>query len=132
MKKYFKLNVSNDVFMRILQVIHGYPPYYMAGSEVYTYNLARELAKSNEVFVFHRIEDKSLPLYQITDTVSDGVNIRYINNYESESSAFYDKYLNPRIDDEFRDYVKLVNPDVVHIGHLSHLSTQIPNLRDEF
>ena len=38
--------------MRILQVIHGYPPYYMAGSEVYTYNLARELAKSNEVFVF--------------------------------------------------------------------------------
>ena len=39
--------------MRILQVIHGYPPYYMAGSEVYTYNLARELAKSNEVFVFY-------------------------------------------------------------------------------
>lgn len=63
--------------MRVLLIIHGYPPYYMAGSEVYTYNLARELAKSNEVFVFHRIEDKSLPLYQITDTVSDGVNIRY-------------------------------------------------------
>ena len=77
MKKYFKLNVSNDVFMRILQVIHGYPPHYMAGSEVYTYNLARELAKSNEVFVFCRFEDKSLPLYQITDSVSDGVNIRY-------------------------------------------------------
>ncbi|MBP3838696.1 MAG: hypothetical protein ILA04_06135 [Prevotella sp.] len=118
--------------MRILQVIHGYPPYYMAGSEVYTYNLARELAKSNEVFVFHRIEDKSMLLYQITDTVSDGVNIRYINSYEPEVAAFYDKFLNPRIDDEFRDYVKLVNPDVVHIGHLSHLSTQIPNLRDEF
>ena len=68
MKKYFKLNVSNDVIMRILQVIHGYPPYYMAGSEVYTYN---------EVFVFCRFEDKAVPLYQITDSVSDGVNIRY-------------------------------------------------------
>ena len=112
--------------MRILEVIHGYPPFYMAGSEVYTYNLARELAKSNDVFVFHRIEDKSLPLYQIADMVSDGVNIRYINNYEPENAVFYDKYLNPRIDDEFREYVKLVNPDVVHIGHLSHLSTQIP------
>ena len=112
--------------MRILLIIHGYPPYYMAGSEVYTYNLARELAKSNKVFVFCRFEDKSLPLYQIADTVSEGVNIRYINNYEPKDAVFYDKYLNPRIDDEFRNYVKIVNPDVVHIGHLSHLSTQIP------
>ena len=112
--------------MRILIIIHGYPPFYMAGSEVYTYNLARELAKNNEVFVFHRIEDKSLPLYQITDTVDENVNVRYINNYEPTNAVFYDKYLNPKIDDEFRNYVKIVNPDVVHIGHLSHLSTQIP------
>ena len=112
--------------MRILLVIHGYPPFYMAGSEVYTYNLARELAKSNEVYVFHRIEDKSKPLFEITDTVSEGVKIRYVNNYEPENATFYDKYLNPKIDDMFRDYVRIVNPDVVHIGHLSHLSTQIP------
>lgn len=112
--------------MKILIVIHGYPPYYMAGSEVYTYNLARELAKSNEVYVFHRIEDKSLPLYKYVDTKDDGVNIRYINNYEPDGATFYDKYLNPVIDDAFRDYVRLVKPDVVHIGHLSHLSTQIP------
>ena len=112
--------------MRILLVIHGYPPFYMAGSEVYTYNLARELAKSNEVYVFHRIEDKSLPLYQIANTESYGVKIRYINNYEPENAVFYDKYLNPKIDDLFRDFVREIKPDVVHIGHLSHLSTQIP------
>lgn len=112
--------------MRILIVIHGYPPYYMAGSEVYTYNLARELAKHNEVFVFCRFEDKTKPLYQYHDTSDEGVNIRYINNYEPQNASFYDKYLNPEIDDMFRDYVRLVKPDVVHIGHLSHLSTQIP------
>lgn len=112
--------------MRILQVIHGYPPYYMAGSEVYTYNLARELAKSNEVFVFCRFEDKTVLLYQYHYATDSGVNIRYINNYEPKSATFYDKYLNPCIDDMFRDYVRFVQPDVVHIGHLSHLSTQIP------
>ena len=112
--------------MRILIIIHGYPPFYIAGSEVYTYNLARELAKNNEVFVFHRIEDKSLPLHQCHDTKEEGVNIRYINNYEPDNAVFYDKYLNPVIDDAFREYVKLVKPDVVHIGHLSQLSTQIP------
>lgn len=98
----------------------------MAGSEVYTYNLARELAKSNEVYVFHRIEDKKIPLYKYFDDFDQGVNIRRVNNYESEIAAFCDKYLNPKIDDLFREYLKLVKPDVVHIGHLSHLSTQIP------
>ena len=112
--------------MRILLVIHGYPPYYMAGSEVYTYNLARELAKTNEVFVFHRIEDKNIPLHQFFDSFEEGVHIRKINNYEPTPATFYDKYLNPEIDDAFHEYVKKVNPDVVHIGHLSHLSTQIP------
>ena len=112
--------------MRILIIIHGYPPCYMAGSEVYTYNLARELAKSNEVFVFCRFEDKTVPLYHYDDTPDDGVNIRYINNYEPQNATFYDKYLNPKIDDMFRDFVREIRPDVVHIGHLSHLSTQIP------
>lgn len=79
--------------MRILIVIHGYPPFYMAGSEVYIYNLARELAKTNDVFVFHRIEEKTEPLYQVTDTTKDSVNIRYINNYEPGNATFYDKYL---------------------------------------
>ena len=112
--------------MKILLIIHGYPPYYMAGSEVYTYNLARELAKSHDVYVFHRFEDKKIPLYHYEDVVDEGVHIRKINNYEPTPASFYDKYLNLRIDDEFRKYVKLVKPDVVHIGHLSHLSTQIP------
>ncbi len=105
--------------MRVLLVIHGYPPFYMAGSEVYTYNLACELAKSNNVFVFCRYEDKTVPLYQYNDVVNGGVKIRYINNYEPKDATF-------KIDDMFRDYVREVKPDVVHIGHLSHLSTQIP------
>ena len=112
--------------MNILLVIHGYPPFYMAGSEVYTYNLARELAKTNNVFVFHRIEDRAIPLYTTVDKNDNGVNIRYINNYEPQNASFYDKYLNPKIDDAFREYVRTIKPDVVHIGHLSHLSTQIP------
>ena len=30
--------------MRIVQVVHGYPPRYNAGSEVYTQTLSRSLA----------------------------------------------------------------------------------------
>ncbi len=39
--------------MRILQVIHQFPPYSSQGSEVYCDNLSRELARTDDVRVFH-------------------------------------------------------------------------------
>ena len=43
--------------MKILQVIHGYPMRYNAGSEVYTQGLAQALADRHEVRVFARQEN---------------------------------------------------------------------------
>ncbi len=42
--------------MRIVQVIHGYPMRYNAGSEVYTQTLSHALAARHDVFVFTREE----------------------------------------------------------------------------
>ncbi len=39
--------------MRILQVIHQFPPYSSQGSEVYCYNLSRQLSDSERVCIFH-------------------------------------------------------------------------------
>ena len=49
--------------LRILQVIHGYPMRYNAGSEVYTQGLAQALAERHEVHVFTRQENAFLPEY---------------------------------------------------------------------
>ena len=49
--------------MKILQVIHGYPMRYNAGSEVYTQGLCQALAERNEVHVFTRQENAFLPEY---------------------------------------------------------------------
>jgi hypothetical protein len=44
--------------MRILQVIHAFPPYSEAGSENYTRALAQALCRlGHEVAVFHRVAD---------------------------------------------------------------------------
>lgn len=116
--------------MRILQVIHGYPPHYMAGSEVYTYNLTNELAKHAEIAVFTRIENPYIPDYSVGDTNESGVFIRRINK-PSRDYTFSDKYLDERIDAAFRDMMQTFRPDIVHIGHLSHLSTNIPVIAHE-
>ena len=49
--------------MKVLQVIHGYPMRYNAGSEVYTHSLAHALAERHEVHVFTRQENAFFPEY---------------------------------------------------------------------
>ncbi|NLS75927.1 MAG: glycosyltransferase family 4 protein, partial [Chloroflexi bacterium] len=44
--------------MRILQVVHWFLPRHTAGSEVYTYQLARELAQRHEVALYCREEGR--------------------------------------------------------------------------
>lgn len=113
--------------MKILHVIHGYPPYYMAGSEVYTYNLANELTKHAEVFVFTRIENPFEAPYAVSDDVLEGVHIRRVNK-PGRDYTMEDKYLDSTIDERFRECLREVQPDAVHVGHLSHLSTNIVNI----
>lgn len=112
--------------MRVLKVIHGYPPYYMAGSEVYSYQLANELAaRGISVGLFTRMENPFIPNYTSDYAVEKGVLIKRINNTSSDY-VLTDKYLNPNIDKAFEEFLVEYEPDIVHIGHLSHLSTNLP------
>ena len=110
--------------MKVLKVIHGFPPYYMAGSEIYSYNLVMELAKQHDVNVFTRIESPFLPLYSTKEETIRNVDIYRVNK-PPRDYTFRAKYLDETLDPIYEDYLKRVNPDVVHIGHLSHLSTNI-------
>ena len=55
--------------MNILQVIHGYPMRYNAGSEVYTQTLCHGLAARHQVHVFTRQEDPFAPDYAYCEEV---------------------------------------------------------------
>lgn len=113
--------------MKILQVIHGFPPYYMAGSEVYTYNLSNELSKKHEVFVFTRIENPFMKPFETFEEEIKSLKIFRVNNLTPEY-ALERKYLNEDIDRIFENYLIKIKPDIVHIQHLSHLSTNIINI----
>ncbi|MDE0702405.1 MAG: glycosyltransferase, partial [Rhodospirillaceae bacterium] len=107
--------------MKILQVIHGYPMRYNAGSEVYTQTLCQGLAESHEVHVFTREEDSFAPdfrLRQECDPDDPRIALHVVNNPRNR-----DRYREPGIDGRFAEVVDCLRPDVVHFGHLNHLST---------
>ena len=51
--------------MHILKIIHGYPPTYNAGSEVYSQSICNELSKFHKVSVFTREENPYAPCLSI-------------------------------------------------------------------
>ncbi|MDD4894453.1 MAG: glycosyltransferase, partial [Candidatus Omnitrophica bacterium] len=111
--------------MKILQVVHSFPPFNMAGTEVYTYNLSRELAKRHKVFIFHRINNRRQKEYELTNTHHNGLSIYTINNTFRHCDSFEMTYRNKAIDDSFDRVLDQVKPDVVHIQHLLFLSTAL-------
>ena len=109
--------------MRILKVIHGYPMRYNAGSEVYSQSLCQALARRHEVHVFTREEDAFAPDFALRteqDADDAGVTVHLVNNPRMK-----DRYRADGLDRRFGEVLEAVVPDVVHIGHLNHLSTSL-------
>lgn len=111
--------------MKILKVIHGYPPLYNAGSEVYSQMLCHGLSKNHEVHVFTREENpfaKDFTLRVTQDALNPSINLHIIN-IPLEKFRYRNQHL--EVDQIFKNLLKHIAPDIVHIGHLNHLSTSI-------
>jgi glycosyltransferase involved in cell wall biosynthesis len=110
--------------LRVLLVIHGYPPSYNAGSEVYTQTLARELVNQGHlVAVFSRREDPLRPDFEMikeVDCVEPRI-LRYTVNLTNKREL----YRRDEVDDLFDKVLNEFKPNIVHVGHLNHLSTSI-------
>jgi glycosyltransferase involved in cell wall biosynthesis len=107
--------------MHILKIIHGFPPLYNAGSEVYSEAITKQLSKKHRVTVFTREENVYRPDFEVRqEKRNQNLVIYYINNPQSK-----DGYKHSEIDSIFETLVQDLQPDISHIGHLNHLSTGI-------
>jgi len=104
--------------MKILKIIHGYPPIYNAGSEVYSQSICNELKKRQEIVVFTREENLYAADHTIRQENRDGIQFYYVNKAREK-----DGYRHSDLDQLFAGILNKEQPDVAHIGHLNHLST---------
>lgn len=113
--------------MRILQVVHGFPPNQMAGTEIYTYYLSKELTKNHKVYVLYPIFEKvrktsvisfhqnNLILYELK--LPDNKLIKFRNML-----FFQDIHARKEIEILFEKIIKNLRPDVIHFEHVIGLS----------
>jgi glycosyltransferase involved in cell wall biosynthesis len=103
--------------MHILKIIHGYPPSYNAGSEVYSQNIVNELKKNHRVTVFTREENPFRPDFELRQKSENGVHFIFAN-MPRDKDAYNHTILNKR----FAEALNELQPDIAHVGHLNHLS----------
>ena len=112
--------------MHVLKIIHGYPPNYNAGSEVYSQSIVNELAKTNKVTVFTREENDYEPDFKFRKETRNNINFVYVNMARGK-----DEYNHEILNRRFAELISEIKPDIAHIGHLNHLSTGIVDILKE-
>src|SRR6266705_3054722 len=103
--------------LRLLHAIHGFLPRHRAGSEIYAFELCRELDRRHHVTVLAAEFDPARPHGHVTWRVQDGLPVvEVVNN--SIAGTFADTYRPPVISDQMAALLDVVQPDVLHIHSL--------------
>ena len=111
--------------MRILHAIHDFLPRHQAGSEIYAFELCRELAATHDVTVLCADYDPVQPHGQIIWRPYGPLTVvEIINNWMCRS--FEDTYRPPLIAEQISHVLQAVQPDVVHVHNLLNLSFDLP------
>ncbi len=113
--------------MRVLLVAHGFPPAASGGTEVYVRNLAGALcAAGDDVMVLTREHDPHRPELSVRTSLDGAVELTVVNNTFQSCLSYEASYANPSIDLIAGTLIDGWRPDLVHIQHLTCLSTGIP------
>ncbi len=116
--------------MRILVVVHGFPPDVESGSEVYAHDLvaAMQRGHGDTMLVLTRDADATRPEYDVRIEPRAGLTVVAINNTYAAVRSFEESYRNERLGEVAATIVDDFHPDIAHIHHLTSLSTTIVDL----
>ena len=107
--------------MRILLVVHDFLPKHAAGTEIYTFQLAKQLAQRHDVHLLFCEARHEQARYTISKGVFEGLPYtEVVHNYRWES--FEETYHDPKMEEIFETVLRGFRPDLVHIQHLHYFS----------
>lgn len=108
--------------MRVLFVVHGYPPRETAGTERHAAVLAHGLrARGHDVHIFAATRAPGRPQYSV---MSEPGITRIVNNVTARPLGQAER--DPSVDAAFRRVQAQFQPDLVHVHHLQFLSSGLP------
>jgi GT2 family glycosyltransferase len=114
---------------RVLHLVHGWPPWNPAGTEVYARRLALRQAAWREVTVYARMADPERELGEALEVEDGGVRVRLVvNNFTQRDPLSRNALHDRRLAAGFRRLLEEERPDLLHVHHLSGHAATLPGL----
>ncbi len=130
--------------MKILQIVHNFPPEQLGGVEVFSYHFSKELSRHHEVHVFYPKITKSR-FDSIVSFKMDNLIIHQLNvpdKFHLPQPCAKLKHLifginfslglNRKYEKEFKKFLNQLKPDIIHFQHLIGLSFYFPIIAKNF
>jgi glycosyltransferase involved in cell wall biosynthesis len=116
--------------MKLLVVSNGYPPRGGFGTEFYTRELVRGLARRGHApSVLHPERGGARPRYSLERVEEDGVPVFLLHNPGDASKRFAPSYRDEGVERAFAEHLARERPDVVHFTYLLWgLSLRLPEV----
>ncbi|MSR63426.1 MAG: glycosyltransferase [Planctomycetes bacterium] len=116
--------------MRILVVSNGYPPRGAFGTEFYTRELVRALARRGHApTVLHPERGGARSRYELEGVLEDGVPVFLLHNAGDAAKRFRSSYRDEEVERVFAELLARERPDVVHFTYLLWgLSLRLPEV----
>jgi len=106
--------------LRIAHVVHGWPPFQHAGTELYAYWLVMRQRERHHVAVYTRSAETFLDDGEAAEWVDAGVRIRLVANHFTARNPFRRNGIRNRpVERDFERFLREEKPDLVHIHHLA-------------
>lgn len=104
---------------RVVHLVHGWPPFNHAGSELYAKWLVDRQLRWRDVAVYARIEARSRVKGQAIELLDQGARVRLVvNNFVQRNPRSRNSIADSFFDADFARFLAIEKPDLVHIHHL--------------
>lgn len=114
---------------RVLHLVHGWPPWSSAGTEIYARRLVLRQAAWREVAVYGRLADPGRTLGEALEIEDGGARVRLmVNNFTQRDPLSRNALHDRRLAADFRRLLEETRPDLLHVHHLAGHAATLPGL----
>ncbi|HEY2092142.1 MAG TPA: glycosyltransferase [Thermoanaerobaculia bacterium] len=115
--------------LRVVHVVHGWPPFQHAGTELYAYWLVMRQRARHGVAVYARSSDPTLADGEAAEWIDGGVRVRLVANHFTARDPFRRNAMRNRaLERDFERFLAEEKPDLVHIHHLAGHSLSLASV----
>ncbi|MFA6954559.1 MAG: glycosyltransferase [Thermoanaerobaculia bacterium] len=105
---------------RVVHLVHGWPPFQQAGTEMYAWWLARRQRVAGRVAVYTRGADPSRADGEAVELADEGIRVRIVtNNFASRNPLRRNAISDGGLERDFERFLREEQPDLLHVHHLA-------------